>query len=130
MTLGDRLLAIIPKSGMPLRQLRYHFKEVAPGQLDAAIQGLITRGVFTLALGIVTAPFKTYFAAPAVPRSALPRTKKALTPEQVERRNERKRICDAQWRAKNRDKIRAYHRAYVPVWRAKRRAAAMSQAPA
>lgn len=123
MTLAERLVNAVPSAGLPMRQLRREFSEIAPCQLDAAIQGLIMSGVFRLALGIVTAPLRIYPAPPPPRRTMATRLKKFISPEQLEMRSIRKRMADAEWRAKNRDKIRAYHRAYVPLWRARRRAA-------
>lgn len=123
MTLAERLVSAVPSAGLPMRQLRREFSEIAPCQLDAAIQGLIAAGEFRLALGIVTAPLKIYPQTPPIRRTVATRFKKLLSPEQLEMRSVRKRMADAEWRAKNRDKIRAYYRAYVPLWRARRRAA-------
>ncbi len=128
MRLATRLFHAVPKAGVPIGHLRGGFKEIPPGQLDAAIQGLLSRGWFRLSLGIVTAPGKSYVAPAPSRRTMATRFKKIVSPEQLETRATRKRIADALWRARNREKIRAYHRAYVPIWRARKRAAALSSA--
>lgn len=97
MTLTDRLLLVIPTAGRPLRQIRADFPDIAPGRLDTALVGLKASGAIRIILGMA--------AAVSAPRVEPP--PRAETEADIKNRE-----AVAAWRAANREKQRAYKRAY------------------